>query len=137
MKLRFHVVLGKNQEDVCSLVTITQVINISKGELFENMLQNFQYHVVRANKGPFEFSIAEFPLMNLNDLIRVEYILKEIDASKLQNTYKEELHLGFSYIKVFIDNYYDCRALTDVELAASIGKEIIVPQEKVISEAQL
>lgn len=123
MKLRFHVVLGKYQEKVWSLIKVTQVLGISKGELFENMLQNFRYHVVRVNKVPFEFSIVDFPLKSLNDLIQVAYILKDIDASKLQNTSKEDLHLGFGHIKLFIDNYYDSLALTDVDLDASVGKE--------------
>ena len=38
------------------------------------------------------------------------------------------LHLGLGHIKLFIDNYYDCLALADVELTFSMGKEITVPQ---------
>ena len=41
MKLRFHAVLGKEQEEVWSLVKIVQVISITKDVFFENMLQKF------------------------------------------------------------------------------------------------
>lgn len=41
MKLRFHVVLGKDQEELWSLVNIVQVLSVAKDEIFENMLQNF------------------------------------------------------------------------------------------------
>ena len=53
-KLRFHAVLGMEQEEVWLLVKIVQVLAISKGEMFKNMLHNFRYHVVRANKVPFK-----------------------------------------------------------------------------------
>lgn len=54
--------------------------------------------------------------MNPNDLIIVANILSEVDVSKLQVNNKEDFLLGFAHIKLFIDNYYDCLALTDVEL---------------------
>ena len=47
------------------------------------------------------------------------------------------LHLGLGHIKLFIDNYYDCLALTDVDLALSMGKEIIVPQSVLKIQADL
>ena len=83
---------------------------------------------MRENNVAFDFSIDDFPLMNLNDLIQVANILKVMDASKIQGTSKEVLRLGLGHIKLFIDNYYDCLALTDVELALSMRKEIMVPQ---------
>lgn len=43
-------------------------------------------------------------------------------------TSKEYFFLGFARIKLFIDNYYDCLALTDVELALVMGKQINLPQ---------
>lgn len=43
-------------------------------------------------------------------------------------TSKEDFLLGFAHINLFIDNYYDCLALTDVELALAMGKQITVPQ---------
>ena len=66
---------------------------------------------MRENNVVVYFSIADFPLMNLNDLIQVANILKDMDASKLQVTSKEVLHLGLGHIKLFIDNYYDCLAV--------------------------
>ena len=41
MKIRFHAVLAKDQEEVWSLMKIKKVLTIKKDEMFENMLQNF------------------------------------------------------------------------------------------------
>ena len=46
MKIRFHVVLAKDQEEVWSLMKIKKVLTIKKDEMFENMLQSFRYFVV-------------------------------------------------------------------------------------------
>lgn len=54
--------------------------------------------------------MADSPLMNLNNLINVAKILSDVDVSKLQVNSKEDFLIGFSHIKVFIDNYYDCLA---------------------------
>ena len=93
--------------------------------------------MVKANNNTFDFSIANFPIMNVNKLITVAKILNGIDESKLQGTNKEDYLLGLAHIKLFIDNYYDCLALTDVELALTIGKEINVPQSLLKSQADL
>lgn len=66
--------------------------------------------------------------MNLNDLIGVAKILKGVDTSKLHITDKEDFLLGFSHIKLFLDNYYDCFAMIDVELALTLVKQVTVPQ---------
>lgn len=137
LKLRFLVVLGKELEEFWSLVKIVRVLNISKDVFFEDVLQNFCYHVVRVDNTTFDFSVANFPLMNLNDLIQLARILKGIDAMKLQGTSKDEYPLGLAHIKLFIDNYYDCLALTDVELALAMGKEITVHQSLLKSQANL
>ena len=72
--------LGKNQVEVWSLVKIKRVTT-KKDVMFENLLQNFCYFVVRADNKPFDFSIADFPLMNLNDLIQVALILKDMEEN--------------------------------------------------------
>lgn len=61
--------------------------------------------------------------MNLSDLISVARILSGVDVSKLQVNKKEGFLLGFADIKLFIDDYYDCIALTNMELALVIGKQ--------------
>lgn len=71
MKMRFHAVLGKREEEIWSLVKIVRVLNISKDILFEGILQNYHYHAVWANNVAFDFSVAYFPLMNFCDLISV------------------------------------------------------------------
>ena len=73
--------------------------------------------------------------MNLNDLITVAKILKVNSETKLQGTSKEDFMLGLAHIKIFIDNYFNCLALTDVELALTIGKRITVPQSILKSKA--
>lgn len=84
LKLRFHVVLGKKEEEVWSLVKIVKVLNISKDTLFEGLLENFRYHMVRANNVSCYFLVVDFPLMNLNDLINVLKILSYVNVLKLQ-----------------------------------------------------
>ncbi|KAL7582500.1 hypothetical protein Lser_V15G44572 [Lactuca serriola] len=137
MKIRFHAVVVKEPEELWSLVKIIRVINISKDVMFENMIQNFRYHVVGANNQACDFLVANFPLMNLNDLIDVSLILKDMDSSELQRTDKEVLRLRLGHIKIFIDNYFDCLALTDVELASALGKEVKVEMEATKSQAEL
>ena len=78
-----------------------KVLNISKDTLFEELLRNFRFFVVRANNVAFGFTRADFPLMNLNDLINVAKILSNVDVSKLQMTNKEDFLLGFAHIKLF------------------------------------
>ena len=114
MKIRFHAVLGKVPEDVWSLIKIKKVISMKKDVIFENKIQNIKYVVARADGKTCEFTIADFPLMNLYDLIQVALLLKDKSFSYLQNTDPEEFKLGISHIKIFIENYYECLALTDV-----------------------
>lgn len=83
LKIRFHAILGKNEEYVWLLVKIVKVMKIERGVLFKGLLQNFHYSVFRANNVEFEFSIADFPLMNLNDLISVTKILINVNVSKI------------------------------------------------------
>lgn len=58
--LRFHAILGKHKEEVWSLVKIVKVLNICRESLFEWLLQNFQYYMVRANNVACDFSVADF-----------------------------------------------------------------------------
>lgn len=88
--MSFHVVFRKKEEEIWSLVKIVMVLGIRKDRLFEGLLQNFCLHVVRANNMTSYFSVADFPLMNLNDLITVAKVLKGVDASKLQVTSKKD-----------------------------------------------
>ena len=89
---------------------------------------NYRYHAVRTNNVAFDFSVADFPLMNVYDLISVARILKGTDASKLHLINKEDFLHGFTQSKLFIDNYYEYLALTDIELVLAINKKITVPQ---------
>ena len=42
MKIRFHAILGKNPDEVWSLMKIKKVLTIKKDTMFEDMLQNFR-----------------------------------------------------------------------------------------------
>ena len=88
LMFRFHAVLGKEEEEVWSLVKTVRVLNICKDVLFEGVLQNICYHVIAANNTKFTFTVANFPLMNLNGLISVTNILMVNNETKLQSTRK-------------------------------------------------
>ena len=45
--------------------------------------------------------------------------------------------LGLAHIKIFINNYYECLALTDVELATAKGLEVKVRMEVTKNQAEL
>lgn len=85
LKLRFHIVLGKRKEDIWSLVKIVRVLNILNDVLFEGLLQKYQFYVVRTNNVACDFSVIDFPLINMNDLINVSNILTTVDASKIKS----------------------------------------------------
>lgn len=72
----------KNEEEVWSPMKIVKVIKIVHDNLFECLLQNFRYIVVRANNMVFEFTISYFSLIDLNDLIMVTEILSNVDVAK-------------------------------------------------------
>lgn len=79
-KIRFHVVLGKSKEEAWSLVKIIRVISIVLHVLFEELMQNIRYFVLRSNNVAFEFTIIDFLLMNLNNLSTVLKILCNVDT---------------------------------------------------------
>lgn len=137
MKLRFHVVLGKKEEEVWSLFKIVKVLNISKDTMFEGLLHNFRYHVVKENNVACDFSVVDFPYMNLNDLLNVEKILSYVDVLKLQANKKEDFVIGFAHIKLFINDYYDCLGMTDVELALAMNRTVTVPQSMLKGQGSL
>ncbi|CAI9271538.1 unnamed protein product [Lactuca saligna] len=96
-----------------------------------NEKRNYRYITVRENNVVFDFSVADFPLMNVYDLLIVAKILKSIDYSKLQQGNKEDFMIGFEHLRVFIDGYYGALALTDIDLATTLGKKAIVPKSMI------
>ena len=137
MKIRFHAVLAKNPDEVWSLMKIKKVLTIKKDVLFEDMLQNFRYFVIRADNKQYDFTIADFPLMNCNDLIQVALILKHMEENKLKGSETDVFKVGFAHVKTYIDNYFDCLALTDEELANVLGREVKVPWEDTLTQSAL
>lgn len=47
LKIRFNAILGKYEDEVWSSVKIVKVMTITRDNLFEGLLQNFLYIVVR------------------------------------------------------------------------------------------
>lgn len=83
LKMKFHAVLGKKDEENWSLVKIVKVLGVTKDQLLKGLLQNFCFHIVQANNVACDFYVADFPLLNLNDLICMEKIISGDDALKL------------------------------------------------------
>ncbi|CAI9294637.1 unnamed protein product [Lactuca saligna] len=61
----------------------------------------------------------------INNILRV---LSNVDVMKLPEKNQDDFLIGVAHIKVFIDNYYDFLAITDIELAIAINKTSKVPQ---------
>lgn len=126
LKIHFHEVLGKKQEDVWSLVKIVKIISITLDTLFEGVLQNYRYSVVRANNVLFDFTIGDFPLINLNDLITITKIMGNIHKHQVQD--KPSYIIGYGHTKSFLDYYTANLALTKFELANVFNKNSKVPK---------
>lgn len=107
---------------------IVKVIKIVHDNLFECLLQNFCYIVVRANNMVFEFTISYFSLIDLNDLIMVTEILSNVDVAKTTQNNKDTLVSGFARTKAFLDSYYEYLAIIDIDIALDINKTSKVPQ---------
>lgn len=83
---------------------------------------------MRENNVAFEFTIAYFPMMNLNDLITVKKILCNVDVSKVAQENRNAFIIGFAHIKTFLDSYYDYLAIKYIDLAMAVNKTSKVPQ---------
>lgn len=95
--------------------------------LFEGPLENFCYIFIRENNMLFEFIVADFPLMNLNDHIIVTKILSYVDVTKIIETNNDPFIVSFAHIKTFLDSYYKYLAITYIDLALFINKTLKVP----------
>lgn len=129
LKFYFHAVLDKNEEEVWSPMKIVRVILIFPDVLFEGLMQNFLYYVVRVDNVAFEFTDVDFPLVNVNDLIIISNILCYVDASQVAKGNRNTFIIGYGHIKAFIDCYYDYFAIIDIELAMEINKRSKVSKD--------
>lgn len=127
LKVLLHTVLGKNEDEVWSLVKIIKVMTIIYECLCIGMLQNFFYIFVRANNIVFDFTIVDFLLLNLSDLITVMKILSTLDVAKITETNKDAFAFGFDHIKSFLDSHYDYLAIKDIDLSLDVSKTSKVP----------
>ena len=69
--------------------------------------------------------------------LNVTKILSTIDVSKLQLNNKDDFMIGFAHIKVFINNYYDCLFVIDIELALAVNRNSKVPQSMMKGQVSL
>ena len=76
----------------------------------------------------FEFTIDDFPLMNLNDHISITKILINEDVSKIPKSNRNDFIIGFGHSKAFLESYYEYIAITNNDLALAIKKNVKVPQ---------
>ena len=60
-----------------------------------------------------------------------------MEENKLKGYDTDVFRFGFAHIKIFIDNYYDCLALTDEELASGLGRIVTVPWESTLPQLEL
>lgn len=70
-----------------------------------------------ANNTLCELTIADFPLINLNDLIIVTEILGYLNNDQVQD--KSSYIIRYSHIKSFIDFYFDHLRPVDFEFVTS------------------
>lgn len=78
---------------------IFRVVSIFPDVLFEGLMQNFCYSVVRAKNVAFEFTIEDFPFMNLNDLITISKILSNFDPSPIVAKKRKTFIIGYVILK--------------------------------------
>ena len=101
------------------------------------MLQNYRYFAVRANNVVFDFSVVDFPLMNLYDLLIIAKIFKSNDYSKLQQVNNKDFMISNENLKIFIDGYYGALASTDINLDTTLGKKVYVPNSRIKNQSLL
>lgn len=89
LKMRFHDVLGKKKEEIWSLVYFFKVLGITKDQLFEGLLKNFLFHIVCANNVACDFTMADFRLINLNDLIYVAKGRRKRFSKRIDSNHKD------------------------------------------------
>lgn len=85
--------------------------------MFEGIIPNYRYKVIRSNNTPYEFTIVDFPLMNLNDLITQAKIMGYLDNDHISN--KATYIIGYGHINNFIDCYFAYLGLTGFEMVKS------------------
>ena len=66
--------------------------------------------------------------MNLNNMVIVTTFLSNVDVTKLLEDNKDDFLIDFAHTKVFIDSYYDCLTIIDIELAIAMNKTSKFPQ---------
>lgn len=91
------------------------LISITKDGVFENMLQNYRYEVLRVRTEEYEFTISNFPLMNVNDFKNLVKIFIALDNSQVLDP--TVIVVAYSHIKGLINYYNAITVLIDIELA--------------------
>lgn len=82
-KMKFHIVLRKKEEEIWSMKKTMRLISISKDAEFEILLQNHRYKVIKADNSVCGFTIVDFTLMNLNDVITLASLVEQYNDGEI------------------------------------------------------
>lgn len=85
IKIRFHSNHAQEEDKVWSLNKIVKLLNISKDMMFENAFQNIRFKVVRGEQVSYEFTVADFTLMNPHDFVVLVQILSKTNTKEVTN----------------------------------------------------
>ncbi|CAI9282257.1 unnamed protein product [Lactuca saligna] len=126
LKIRFHAVLGKIEEELWLLVKIIKFLSVTPDVILEGVLQNFCYKVVHANKMLFELTISYFPLMNVNVNVSTALLMDDLKNTDIPD--KTTYVLRYGHLKTFVDAYVVHLALTDIDLSTHFKIRLKVPK---------
>lgn len=102
-------------------------MSITPTVLFESVLQNVRYNVVRENNVLFHYTIADSPLINESDLISTAKLMGDLNKSQIS---KNAMYIiGYGHITTFLDSYFAHLSLTNIDLSVPINIKSKVPKD--------
>lgn len=64
---------------------IIKLVSITPNVLFEGVWQNVRFNVLRVNNVLFDLTIADFPIMNVNNIITTTKHMGDLIKSQIPN----------------------------------------------------
>ncbi|CAI9303282.1 unnamed protein product [Lactuca saligna] len=95
----------------------------------EKMVDRRRYKVIQADQSVCEFPLADFPLMNLNGLITLAYLIKSMEDKAVID--KNKFCVGMSICHNHIDCYLEHLGLSDFEITKKYNKPGKNPKTKI------
>lgn len=92
--------------------------------MFENSFQNYSFKVLRGRDEEHEFALADFPLLNPNDLINLLKTLLTITMNQVQH------NVVIQHIQSCLMFYYSKLSAMDYVLAKRFSKSVASPNSK-------